>query len=224
MKKLFFLLLVTITLVACNGCEPINPPEPPPVKIKQFTVTATVIGNNGTISPTSAVVDSGKSIILTITPSNGFVVNTFKVNNIPVLLTSLSYIIYNVPSKQYIEVTFKYKYDEGTPEWYFTQFVWVEISWFSKLGKEWYDFTDDSTKKTFWYNPDGTCAILFLNNIAYTDWSVDKTTNPITLIVKGGYPAKVDFINSEKMILIFTDNSGVINKITYTNDGVRRFK
>jgi len=225
MKKLFFFLLTTIILGAFNGCsKPINPPEPPPVvvKVKQFTITATVIGSNGTISPTSAVVDSGKSIILTITPRDGYVVDTFKVNGVPVSLTSLTYVIYNVSSKQNIEVTFKYKYDIGTTEWYLTQFVWVAIANWAKVGDTWYDFTDDSLKDIFTYNPDGTYDELWNGSNYHGSWSFNPATKILT--VEGKYPVKVDFIDDKKMVVIFTNNMGIIYMITSTNDGVIRFK
>lgn len=148
------------------------------------------------------------------------------VNNIPVLLTSLSYIIYNVSSKQDVEVTFKYKYEVGTPEWYLTQYVWVEISWFTLIDGYWYNFTDDSMKSVFTFNPDGT-YIQFWNGKDYTgNWYFDKKTNPITLNGVAIYQKKVEYLDDKKLILSFqSGETGIIvDKITYTNDGVRRFK
>lgn len=223
MKKIIFFLFLTIVLAGCcNSCDPINPPEPPPVhKVKQFSFVATVIGDNGTVSPTTALVDSGKSIVVTTEPHNDYVVDTFKVNGVPVSLTSLTYVIYNVSSKQNIEVTFKYKYDKGTPEWYFTQFVWVEIVKWLKIGDMWYDFTDDSLKGILNYNPDGTYDVSSNGMNYHGSWSFNPATKILT---RGEYLLKVDSINDKKMVETSTDNNGIICMITYTNDGVIRFK
>ena len=226
MKKLIFFLFLAIILVSCDGCEPINPPEPPPVQIvKQFTVNAKVIGGHGTVSPVSIKVDSGKYATFKVTPDNGYLVDTIKVNNV-VISTTLN-CTFAVNSDKNVDVSFKFKYDEGTIEWYFTQFVWVESSWLTYFGDGWYDFTDDSTKKTYWYDIDGTYDYLFMG-VTYKDtslsWSLDKTTDPITLVTGGKYSSKVEFIDSTKMVLTFIDNSGGIDKVTYLNDGVKRFK
>ena len=226
MKKLFFLFITAIVLAAC-ACDPINPPEPPPVKIKQFTVTVNVIGGHGTVSPLSLKVDSGKYATFKVTPDNGYLVDTIKVNNV-VISTTLN-CTFAVNSDKNVDVSFKFKYDEGTIEWYFTQFVWVESSHLCNFrdGDIWYDYTDDSTKMTYWYDTDGKYDALRMG-VIYKDtslsWSLDKTTDPITLVTGGKDLSKVEFIDSTKMVLVSLDHSGVINKITYTNDGVRRFK
>lgn len=102
----------------------------------------------------------------------------------------------------------------------------MESKWETLVSGYWYDYTDDSIKKTYWYNIDGKYDYLFMG-VTYKDtslsWSLDKTTNPITLI-EGKYSKKVEFIDSKKMILTFIDNGGFTDRVTYTNDGVRRFK
>lgn len=194
-------------------------------KKKQFTIT-TVAGPNGTVTPTSAIVDSLGSATFTITPDFGYVIDTIR-NNGVVLPSIDKFTFKDVSQNETLNVTFKFKYDEGTPEWYFTQFVWKESETELLIDGYWYYFPmPDFDKKTYWYNPDGTFECL-LKGVTYKDasltWSLDKTTNPITLVTGGKYLKRVEFLDSTTMVIAFEDRD-VTHKITYTNNGVRRFK
>lgn len=194
-------------------------------KKKQFTIT-TVVGTNGTVTPTSAIVDSLGSATFTITPDFGYVIDTIR-NNGVVLPSIDKFTFKDVSQNETLNVTFKFKYDVGTPEWYFTQFVWMESKLHILIDGYWYYFPmPDSDKRTYWYNPNGTFECL-LRGVTYKDasltWALDKTTNPITLVTGGKYLERVEFINSTT-IALSSENGAVTNKITYTTDGVKRFK
>lgn len=194
-------------------------------KKKQFTIT-TVAGPNGTVTPTSAIVDSLGSATFTITPDFGYVIDILR-NNGVVLPSIDKFTFKDVSQNETLSVNFKFKYDEGTPEWYFTQFVWMESEREVLIDGYWYYFPmPDSDKKTYWYDPDGTYVIIY-KGITYKDtsfvWSLDKTTNPITLITGGKSSTRVEFINSTTMVIEFEDRD-VTHKITYTTNGVKRFK
>jgi len=219
MKNMFFFLTATVLACCVTSCNPVIPPV-----VEKFTITA-IAGPNGTITPSQAIVEKNGSATFKVIPDKGYVIEKLE-NDGNVLPPLDTYTIMNVSKKDTLKAFFKFKYDEGTPEWYFTQFVWVESKWETLVSGYWYDFThDDSTKGTFWYNPDGKFDEMFNNHInTGGTWSLDKTTDPITLISTGSHPEKVEFCDSTKMVLSFIDNSGFPVKITYTNDGVKRFK
>lgn len=225
MKKIIFFSLLAIILVSCEGCDPINPPEPPPVvvTVKKFTVTTNVIGGHGTVSPSFVVVDSGKTVKLNVSPEFGYLVDTIKVNNTP--LPTSTEVTLEVTSDKKVDISFKYKYEKGTPEWYLTQFVWVESGNFMFYNDIWYDFTikDPLLISKFWWNPDGTYNQEWNNRKIKGSWSFDKTANPIILIATSRFDSKIEFTDSTKMTLSFK-NGNTDNKVTYSNDGIRRFK
>ena len=215
MKKLIFFSLVAVILVACDGCEPISPP------IEKFTISG-FAGPHGTISPAMITVEKGKSATFKIIPDSGYVIESLKDDGI--MLPPLdTYTIKNISENNTFEVKFKYKYDEGTLEWYFTRFIWVESSWISFLNGQWYDFTDDSMKSTFSYNYDGTYVQLWNNRVINGTWHFDKTTNPITFVASSRYPEKIEFCDSTKMVLSFIEVDSSTTKITYINNGKRRY-
>ncbi len=227
MKKIFFFSLLAIFLVSCDGGDPIiNPPEPPPVvTIKKFTVTTNVIGGHGTVSPSFVTVDSGKIITLNVSPEFGFLVDSIRVNNVSIPLPTSTEVTLEVNSDKKVDVTFKYKYEKGTPEWYLTQFVWVESGHFSFINGIWWDFTtkDPLLISKFWWNPDQTYYQEWNNRKIKGSWSFNKTTNPIILIADGRFDSSVEFTDSTKMSLSFK-NGETLTKVTYSNDGIRRFK
>ncbi|MGN0327835.1 MAG: hypothetical protein ACI4D4_02515 [Lachnospira sp.] len=74
----------------------------------QYTITATA-GANGSISPSGAVeVTEGESKIFTITPDDGYEIDTLKVDG-TAIAASASYTFSNVTAAHTIDVTFKQK-------------------------------------------------------------------------------------------------------------------
>ena len=74
---------------------------------KQYTISASA-GANGIISPSGSVtVEEGKDITFTITPDNGYEVDTVKVDGVVVALTNGQYKFTNVGASQNIYATFK---------------------------------------------------------------------------------------------------------------------
>lgn len=227
MNKIFFFSLLAIFLVSCDGGDPIiNPPEPPPVvAIKKFTVSVNVIDGHGAVSPSFVVVDSGNTVTLSIYPEVGYLVDTIKVNKVSLPLSTSTEVALEVNSDKKVDISFRYKYAEGTPEWYLTQFVWVESGRFSLIDSIWYDFTtnDPLYISKFWWNPDGTYNQEWNNRKIKGLWYFNKTTNPIVLIAEGRYDSKIESIDSVKIVLSY-EHGNVTEKVTYSNDGVRRFK
>ena len=227
MKKIFFFSLLAIFLVSYVGCdETINPPEPPPVvAIKKFTVSVNVIDGHGTVSPSFVVVDSGNTVTLSIYPEFGYLVDTIKVNKVSLPLSTSTEVALEVNSDKKVDISFRYKYAEGTPEWYLTQFVWVESGRFSFVDGTWWDFTikDPLLIGKFWWNPDGTYQREWNNRKAKGWWYFNKTTNPIILVAEGRSDSSVEFSDSTKMTLFFKAGE-VEEKVSYSNDGTRRFK
>ena len=227
MNKIFFFSLLAIFLVSCDGGDPIiNPPEPPPVvAIKKFTVSVNVIGGHGTVSPSFVVVDSGNTVTISIYPEVGYLVDTIKVNKVSLPLSTSTEVTLEVNSDKKVDLSFRYKYAEGTPELYLTQFVWVESGSFTFYNGIWYDFTtnDPLYISKFWWNPDGTYNQEWNNRKIKGLWYFNKTTNPIILVAEGRYDSKIEFTDSTKMTLSFKHGE-LPTRVTYSNDGVRRFK
>jgi mannan endo-1,4-beta-mannosidase len=72
----------------------------------QCTVTASA-GSNGSITPTSSIVNSGSNLTLTISPTSGYAIDTLKVNGTVVTATNNQYTINNITANQTVTVTFK---------------------------------------------------------------------------------------------------------------------
>ena len=213
--------------MSCDGGDSIiNPPEPPPVvAIKKFTVSVNVIDGHGAVSPSFVVVDSGNTVTISIYPEVGYLVDTIKVNKVSLPLSTSTEVTLEVNSDKKVDVTFRYKYEKGTPEWYLTQFVWVESGHFSFINGIWWDFTTKNPLliSKFWWNPDGTYNQEWNNRKIKGNWSFNKTTNPIVLVADGREDSRVEFTDSTKMTLSFKHGE-LPTRVTYSNDGVRRFK
>lgn len=218
MKKLLFFLFAAIVLVACDGCDPINPPDPP--VIKYYTITG-IAGPHGAISPSTVTVEKGKSATFKITPDSGYVIASLK-NDGNVLPPLDTYTVKNISENDTFEVEFKYKYEEGTPEWYLTQFIWKGDSVNTIFGNNWYE-EPDYPRSTLTFNPDGS-FINFWNNKNYPGkWSLDKSSTPFLLVYDSGVSYKIQILNEKKLILLITSLDGLIGRFTYINDTKRRF-
>ncbi|OCT15206.1 hypothetical protein A8709_13975 [Paenibacillus pectinilyticus] len=72
-----------------------------------YTITSSA-GNNGSISPSDSVaVNEGTDKTFTITPNNGYMIDTFKVDGTDSTVTNNTYTFTNVTSDHTINVTFK---------------------------------------------------------------------------------------------------------------------
>ncbi|MEI6556722.1 MAG: hypothetical protein WCL70_14130 [Paludibacter sp.] len=188
-----------------------------------YTVTAVFDTVRGTVSPKVITIEKGESATFKIIPNSGYLIDSLKYhgNVLPPLDT---YTVKNISEDDTFEVKFKYKYEEGTLEWYFTQFVWVESLRFALVNGSWYDFTDNSIKRIFTYNTDGTYTKI-LNNDTFNNetWHFNKNADSTILIISGSiYQEKVEFCDSTKMVLSFINGNATM-QITYINDGKRRF-
>jgi hypothetical protein len=228
MKNLFFFLLATIILVACDCCEPELPK--PPVKVKQFTIT-TLVGQNGTITPTNAIVDSLGSATFTITPKFGYVIDTIR-NNGKVLPNSDKFTFRDISQNETLSVSFKFTFEKGTPEWFLCQYVWTSVDaivYDYKVG--WYTSTSQ-INAIYEYNPNFTMTIEYLGN-KYIDyvWSLDKSKNPMLFKRGAKKDAMVDYelisINEKELFVKYyedrTPGKEMFITVRHTNDGKLRF-
>ncbi len=130
----------------------------------------------------------------------------------------------NIDSDKKVEVSFRYKYDEGTPEWYLTQYVWVESAWWSLIDSVWWNFTETDPLyiSTYCYNPDGTSVQLWNNRTIKANWSFDKNTNPIRLVMERRELNVLVLDNKEMVVSI--KHGLTTQRIHYKNNGLKRFK
>ena len=72
----------------------------------QYTITASVEGANGSVSPTSVSVDKGESQTFTATPASGYRVKEWKVNGVVVQTGGASYALADVQDNATVTVSF----------------------------------------------------------------------------------------------------------------------
>jgi hypothetical protein len=228
MKNLFFFLLATIILVACDCCEPELPK--PPVKVKQFTIT-TLVGQNGTITPTNAIVDSLGSATFTITPKFGYVIDTIR-NNGKVLPNSDKFTFRDISQNETLSVSFKFTFEKGTTEWFLCQYVWTyadAIVYDYKVG---YYVSPKTNISIYEYNPNFTYTIDYLG-YKYIDqvWSLDKSKDPMLFKKGAKKDAMLDYyiisINEKELFVKryqdSTPGKEIFATSRFTNDGKLRF-
>jgi hypothetical protein len=211
MKKLFLLVaLVAITLV---GCNPINPPDSPIVKVKKYTITVQRDSTNCTVTPTTIVVDSGKTATFHITTNFGFVVDSVKVNDTVVSAPFLPDIyLYNVSSNQKLEVSCK-----KDLSWYLVHTKWISDSTYVTINHVEWVWYDIPLNEVVQFLPDSTYNNIWPGIIGSGNkWSVDETTNPPTLNWQNdALSVKIELLNEKKFVYSFVDSQGDPSKKVY---------
>lgn len=101
----YALLCAFCSFISCKtglvDPEPITPPV-----VTKYTITASVVGQGGTVSPAETVVVKGGSVDFSITPQNGYKAYYITVNGVKAPLASTTYSILNVSLDYRIEVAF----------------------------------------------------------------------------------------------------------------------
>jgi hypothetical protein len=209
MKKFFFLLIVTIVLVACNGCGDINPPEPPaPPVIQKFTVVG-IAGPNGTITPARVIVEKGKSASFTMQANEGYLIESLKDNGATLAPISF-YTISNVSKNTTHEVTFK----KDSLLWPLLNITWKQVGLFSlKEGEEWVEW-DNPYPKVMNFASDGKVLFSWDGKTYLDDWSLDKTKSPAILIRSGNHWT-IETLTEKNMSIYYTNSQGIVYKETY---------
>ena len=184
MKNLILFLILGTFLVSCDGCDPINPPIPPVTVIKQFTIT-TVCGLNGTINPSSLVVDSTKDATLTLIPDAGYIVDVLKVDG-KVVPSTTSLVLSNVTCDKKVEATFKIKFKEGSLSWYLVQKPWYRDSIIiHEDNGTWTHYklwgVKDELQEVITFYPNGKSETYWNGKlVGDVTWTINETTNPPT--------------------------------------------
>ena len=218
MKKFFFLLLVTIVLVACStGCGDINPPEPTPpvvVEVQKFKIVG-IAGPNGTITPSSAIVEKGQSATFTMKADVGYEIEHLKDDG-KILPPIDIYTVKDVSNDDTFEVTFK----KDSLLFPLLNITWKQDGLFSlKEGGEWVEW-DDLYPEVVNFTSDGKYTQIW-NGKKYTgDWSLDKTKNP-AILVYGGNHYTIETLTEKNMSIYYTNSQGIVYKLTYVNAGYK---
>jgi len=207
MKNLILFLILGTFLVSCDGCDPINPPIPPVTVIKQFTIT-TVCGLNGTINPSSLIVDSTKDATLTLIPDEGYMVDVLKVDG-KVVPSTTNLVLSNVTCDKKVEATFKIKFKEGSLSWYLVQKPWYQDSIIIHETKgTWTHYklwgVKGEAQMVIYFLPKGIIQeYLDGKLVGDSKWSIDETANPLMLNMGIGYG--IEKLDGNCLILTGTD-------------------
>ena len=145
--------------------------------IPQYTVTPTA-GANGSISPSSLqTVDQGANLTFTIIPLNGYLIDTFTVNDQPAVLTNNQYTFANISDNHTIAVTFK-----AVPEYTITPVAGVH----GTITPSTPQIVEQGSSLTFTVNPhaeyevdafkvDDQSAVLTNNQYTFTNIDADHS-------------------------------------------------
>ena len=210
MKKFLFFSLITMIMVACDGCGPINPPDPPTTK--EYNITASC-GPNGSINPKSKVVKSGESFILAIKPDKDYVIDSITLDGVSkvALLSDSSYTISNIKSNHIVKATFRFIFKEKSLSWYLIQGPWYldSIGVIEKGVWNNYPIFGDpkATQEIYVFYP-SSCEEYWNNQIVGygNKWTIDETKNPPIFHEENGELEIVEVLN-EKLFVILVEHS-----------------
>jgi len=96
--------------------------------VQKYTVTASVAGGDGTVTPASQSLDYGSTAAVTATPAPGFRLSTITDNGVPKPLAN-PYVIPSVVKNHSIAVTFvpsTWYLAEGSTNWGFSDYITIE--------------------------------------------------------------------------------------------------
>jgi len=168
------------------------------IVLKDFTISANVIGVGGKVSPQGDVtVKEGSSPTFTFKADDGYMMNELKVNDTIVPL-ALSHTFSNVSSDQKLEVSFK----KDSIIWPLIHIIW-------KLNRVYIDeyYSDRPDGEIVKFNVNGTYTIYWDDNTSTPDnWILDRSVSPATIKYACGI-CKIE-ISEEKMILIYNNGVG----------------
>ena len=210
MKKLFFLLIVTIVLVACNSCGDINPPEPPtpPVEVEKFTVVG-IAGPHGSITPTSAIVEKGKSATFTIKADPGYLNESLKDDG-NILPPIDVYTVKDVLNNDSFEATFK----KDSLLFPLLNITWKQDGLFIFLNEQWINL-DNPYPEVVSFASDGKYTQVW-NGKTYTEkWSLDKSKSPAILNRIGFTSFTIEVLNEKVMSISYINSQNIRYRYTY---------
>jgi len=166
-------------------------------ELKNFTISANVIGMGGKVSPSGNVtVKESSNQTFTFVPNLGAEVKEIKING-TIVSWALSHTFYNVSSDQKLEVSFSQK---DSILWYLGNIVWrLDSTYFYTEEDGMYRYYNFDMNCTDEFLSNGTCVETLDGKTIYPTWSVDKTVSP-AILTFGEYSGKIEKLNSEKFI------------------------
>jgi len=212
MKKFFFLLLVTIVLVACStGCGDINPPEPTPpvvVEVQKFKIVG-IAGPNGTITPSSAIVEKGQSATFTMKADVGYEIEHLKDDG-KILPPIDTYTVRDISGDDTFEVTFK----KDSLLFPLLNITWKQDGLFIFLNEQWINL-DNPYPEVVSFASDGKYTQVW-NGKTYTEkWSLDKSKSPAILNRIGFTSFTIEVLNEKVMSISYINSQNIRYRYTY---------
>jgi len=171
-------------------------------ELKNFTISANVIGMGGTVSPSGNVtVKESSNQTFTFVPNLGAELKEIKING-TIVSWALSHTFYNVSSDQKLEVSFSRK---DSILWYLGNIVWrLDSTYFYTEEDGMARFYDFDRNLTWEFLPNGTCAETVDGNTIYPTWSVNKNVSPAILAFDENtvspFHFKIERLDKEKLI------------------------
>jgi len=181
LKNLICSLVLGLILISLVGCHDNNPPTPNVVTYSVESKNDSAFG--GKITPATINVNSGSSVVFTITPDFGYDVKELKVNGTVVtLISKTNYTLSNITSDTKVVVTFK----KGL-KYYLTQKSWIyDSALVYKTNVKYSKYIETSRiGYVFLANGDLNSS---MNGDSYNyagKWSVDESKNPVTMVMIG---------------------------------------
>jgi len=197
-------------LVACNGCDPINPPEPP---VEKYTVAGKVIGSGGTTNPAIQTVDKGGSATFHNIPEAGYLIDYLKDDG-NILPAIDVYTVRDVSKDDSFEVAFK----KDSIMFPLLRIKWIQNGLFAFIEGEWYGFNIHFTR-IFSFNQDGTYSETLDGSTSSGTWSLNRNVSPMTLNCSGRIPFTVETLNEKEFVIYYIGTTGVISKYTFIKLG-----
>jgi hypothetical protein len=96
--------------------------------VQKYSVTGTVTGGDGTVTPAQQSVDYGSNASLTLNPAPGFAISSIKDNGVPQPVAN-PFVIRNVTADNSVEVKFAqstWYLAEGSTNWGFSDYITIE--------------------------------------------------------------------------------------------------
>ncbi len=230
MKKKILLIAsffaILILLLGCKGSIVVDPtPVTVPPIVKKYTVDINS-DTNGVINPSGKIeVISGNSLNLSITPKFGYKLDTFLVNQFPVIVNGNSYSLNNVDKNYQIKATYV-----KNLSWYLTQGKWkCDSVSLLEPGSIWYNYAmwgiSGASQFVFIFLPDGTYELYESGKLYRSGtWSISgEDTKSASLTLKmsiGSEVWKIEKLDVSNLIL-FRDDVPLVGNPNYNYSSER---
>jgi hypothetical protein len=206
MKKTYFVIIMIILFaLLIIGCEKISmdSPDDPPV-LTTYTITASVIGEGGSINPQGTfVVNEGSNKLFTFKKNPGVKLDSLIINgNYTLPTTDSTYFLNNIFSDYDVKVVFKevVKVDlltSGT--WYWDTLVFHQADGVWTHEPIWGKENHTQEQVTFLTNGE-VVSIVNGKDPGNIKWEID-VSKPFPILIWGGEFLKIEKLDAKIMIL-----------------------